>query len=392
MYSIVIQSVFVFMFCTVVSQNHALAADTFSSGRNLIVITDMEPDDRIALELVASNLAERVQMIGTSVKNSFRKAALVRHQLSETPLSSIPIFVGSGGDANDYTDIASSRAAREYHQEGQGILSDEKLRALKGLEVSKGSDDLVKALKRSLETALQSRNLLEIVLLAPPTDLVKVLEANPELSKAIKHIHIMGGWVEVKSPATNEMEMRSTYNINMDAEASAKLLRLIDIPMTVYSSHIIKPNFAGGSINKSNFPQIVELIESSQARGLQTFRKAGLSWDSHLIEKIPPLKNVIGENAGRQFTPADPLVIAGILRPELITSFETVNISIDLADLDSARGFRVDVKPNPNSRIKLVTGIDTNVFASVMVQSLKKINTEAVQINLKRSCRAFYNL
>lgn len=54
------------------------------------------------------------------------------------------------------------------------------------------------------------------------------------------------------------------------------------------------PNFAGESINISNFPQIIELVESSQSHGLQTFRKAGLSWDLHLIEKIPPLKNVKG--------------------------------------------------------------------------------------------------
>lgn len=368
---------FLLIFFTGVSQKWASAqAQEPATSRNLIVITDMEPGDRIALELISARLSHRVLMIGTTVKNSYRKAALVRNQLAETNLANVPVYVGAGGQENDYTDIASSKAAREYHHEGQGILRDGELEYFKQIEHLKGSQELGKAIRSTLQQSLKTNSLVEIMLLAPPTDLIAVLDSEPALRRAIGHIHVMGGWVDAKNPVSDIIEKRTTYNINMDERASAALMQMTDIPMTLYSSHIIKPNFAGGSVNRSNFPEIIDLIEGAQASSLQVFRKAGLSWDTHLIEKIPPLKNVIGENAGRQFTPADPLVVVGLLNSKLVTSSEPVNISIDLKDLDASRGYRVDVSANPDSKIRLVTGIDTRVFGDEMILSLKNIEQQ----------------
>lgn len=56
----------------------------------------MEPDDRIALSILAELVvpAERVLFIGTSLLNSRRKAKLARHQLKSTALCSVPVYAG----------------------------------------------------------------------------------------------------------------------------------------------------------------------------------------------------------------------------------------------------------------------------------------------------------
>ena len=70
-------------------------------------------------------------------------------------------------------------------------------------------------------------------------------------------------------------------------------------------------------------------------------------------ERIPSLRNVIGNYAGKQFTPADPVVVAGVAEANFIISSRPVDIMIDLNDLDSARGFRVMVVDNAASQICL---------------------------------------
>ena len=264
-----------------------------------------------------------------------------------------------------------SRAAREYTREGNGILDENTLSALNrnGMQTS---NDLKNRIEAALKNAVSSSHKIEFVILSPPTDLMSVLEANPELAKGIGHIYVMGGWVEAKN-ASGEVELRSTYNWNMDPVSSAKLLSIKDVPMTLYSSHIIKPNFAGGSVNASNFPAIIDAIDRMQSPAMDSFKSAGLSWDTHLIEKIPVLKGVIGENAGKQFTPADPLVAVGIANPKLITSSVQVDVSLELGNVDPNRGYKVNVNENGGSNIRLVTGIDTAVFQKELLGSLREI-------------------
>ncbi|KAL3103470.1 hypothetical protein niasHT_025337 [Heterodera trifolii] len=82
------------------------AGPSSSSGRkNLVVIMDMEPDDLIALEMIHSQLADRVLAIGTTVLNAERKAALVRNALEGTQLEDVKVLVGSGGGENEYPQI-----------------------------------------------------------------------------------------------------------------------------------------------------------------------------------------------------------------------------------------------------------------------------------------------
>ena len=67
-------------------------------AKDLIILTDMQPDDRIALAIVAANreLRERLLLVGTSLLNAPLKAALARRQLGQSGLGNVPVFAGSG--------------------------------------------------------------------------------------------------------------------------------------------------------------------------------------------------------------------------------------------------------------------------------------------------------
>jgi len=233
----------------------------------------MEPDDRIALHLLVALYPKRIVLVGTTVMHSYRKKVLAARLMEQLDMARIPVVQGSGAYSDDYPDIASSRAGRE----------------------------------------------VAVFVLAPPTDLSVLLEESPELANHISRVDLMGGWAEVERP--NGTELRSTYNWNMDPEASRQLLATQAFPITLYSSHTIKKHFSGGSLRRASFPGLIGLLETSSERlpsVAETF-VAGASWDNHLMDRIPKLETVIGrENAGMQFSPADPAVIVGAFAPGLI--------------------------------------------------------------------------
>ena len=102
-----------------------------------------------------------------------------------------------------------------------------------------------------------------------PTDLVAVLHINPKLASGIEHVYAMGGWREFENG-----ERRTSYNWNMDAASASALMEMVGsgaFPTTIYSSHVISPTFARGSIRSSNAPKVIDLLTNSVAPGLWTF-------------------------------------------------------------------------------------------------------------------------
>jgi inosine-uridine nucleoside N-ribohydrolase len=349
-----------------------------AQDRSLLVIVDMEPDDRIALLLLAAEFPAEIIYIGATGMHAGRKQILAGQFLDQLGLGGIPVIKGSGGEAASYPDIASSRAAREYQSEGSGLLSKTELAA-----IDRYTPRSSKGLSQAIRDLLSSHNDIEILLLAPATDLVQALEAEPLLKERIRHIHMMAGWSLQMLPSGEDVR-RTTYNWNMDPDAGAKLMSMKTIPMTLYSSHMIKRSFSGGSINRDGFPAIIGELESQQRQvpAFESFLIAANSWDHHLMEKIPPLQAIIGDHAGRQFTPADPVVVIGMSRPDFITRSRPVDIAIDLADLDPARGFKVDVVDDPASRIRLVEMVDAEIFRQQLLHALRKI----AAASRKRGC------
>lgn len=334
----------------------------------VVVITDMEPDDRIALHLLVALYPERLALIGTTVMHSYRKKVLATRLMEQLDMAHIPVVQGSGGNADDYPEIASSRAGREYDREGAHILDQHALQEMANR--ARSSKDLQVELRRILST----NQSVEIFVLAPPTDLSALLEEAPELANHISRVHLMGGWTEVERPGGTEL--RSTYNWNIDPEASRRLLAAQAFPITLYSSHTIKKYFSGGSLQRATFPELIELLETSSERlpsVAETF-VAGNSWDNHLMDRIPELETVIGrENAGMQFSPADSVVIVGAFAPGLINRRTQVSVQLDESDLDARSGYRIYVEPSADSQIELVEDFDLAVFNEVFTDAFKAL-------------------
>lgn len=360
-----------------------LSQPTHAWGRSLLVIVDMEPDDRIALLLLGAQFREEIVSIGTTGLHAGRRQILAQHLLDAMDLAAIPVIQGTGGEAESYPSIVSTSAARAYRGEGHGLLSDAELSA-----IDRDTPRSSEALQLAIRELLRERDDIEVVLLAPATDLVHALEAEPALQARVQHIHTMGGWSE-KVDASGKSVRRTTYNWNMDPVAAAKLMSMKTMPMTLYSSHLIKASFAGGSINQDDFPEIIGELESQRCRipAIEAFFIAADSWDHHLMEKIPPLQTIIGDNAGRQFTPADPLVVVGMASGEFVTETRPVDVTIDLDDLDPARGFSVQVSTNPDSRIALVEALDTEIFRQQMLEGLRGIAATAKHLS-GAACKA----
>ena len=146
----------------------------------IVVITDMEPDDRIALHLLVALFPERVSLIGTTVMHSYRKKVLAERLMRQLNMSHIPVIQGSGGYAEDYPEIASSRAGREYDLEGMDIL-----------------------------------------------------------------------------------DQRALQDMANQARSSKQLLASQAFPISLYSSHVVKKFFSGGSLERATFPRLIEMLEAS---------------------------------------------------------------------------------------------------------------------------------
>uniref|UniRef100_A0A915DDG8 Uncharacterized protein n=1 Tax=Ditylenchus dipsaci TaxID=166011 RepID=A0A915DDG8_9BILA len=64
----------------------------------------MEPDDRIALAVVAARMAGSVLFVGTTVMNAERKAALAKHQfLLFDSMRNVPVFTGTPYKGRQFT-------------------------------------------------------------------------------------------------------------------------------------------------------------------------------------------------------------------------------------------------------------------------------------------------
>ena len=346
------------------------------SQHALVVITDLEPDDRLAIHLLASRFGSRqLALVGTTVMHAGRKKILTRRLLDQLGLDKVPVIQGSGGKGGAYPSIASSAAARTYADEGKGILSEEEL--LIAEQAALGSPDLSQEIWRLLKAAKEKE--IVFAVMAAPTDLVTVLKQYPDLKEKIGAVYIMGGWVEAFSAdGAGAVQRFATYNWNMDPEAAKTLFEIEGIQTILFSSHIIKPTFGGGSINEGNYPDIINALRKagqSMPSILEGFI-AGESWDRHLIATIPTLGKIIGSFAGQQFTPADPLLAAAMIdNDRIIMETEKVSVRIAVNEVDFNRGYEVKVVPDASSSVEMVTRIDRARFEVLMVEVLDRLPT-----------------
>ena len=166
----------------------------------------------------------------------------------------------------------------------------------------------------------------------------------------------------------------ATYNWMMDPEASRDMMALQGVPMTLYSSHMIGSSL-GGSVNPTTYERIIAKFEAMAATHeiLRDSQTAGLSWDNHLMELIPRLREIIGPNAGRQFTPADPAIIIGIVHPEFLLESRQSTVKIYTTQVDMAQGIFTVVEDDEASQIRVIEKVDKDLFQSVVLECLDRL-------------------
>ncbi|MCX6126605.1 MAG: hypothetical protein NTV34_17875 [Proteobacteria bacterium] len=207
----------------------------------LIVITDMEPDDRMAIQLLASQVPpSRIVFMGTTVMHAARKKALLCRLNEQIGYGGVPVYQGRGRDPDVGYDaisvdsqsgatkvgvfeigfvvrgefkvpevvkrnragrdqkVSSLAAARTYREEGQILGEATRQRVTKlPRALSELTNQIIHYLKSSKDASVT------ILLLAAPTELEEALTSNPELSKKIERVYLQGGWVSLAPKPLN---------------------------------------------------------------------------------------------------------------------------------------------------------------------------------------------
>lgn len=343
----------------------------FAPGDQIIWGSDGEPDDRRTFDLTVFLKPKEIAFFGASLLHAGLKKSLQEKLVSQLGLGSVPVFQGSGGNPEDYGNVLGSHgqkvksviAATTYTREGHGILSDADIERIRKQPHS--SKELENAFYETLSKAHDKS--IHILMIAPPTDLAKVLTDYPELKSKIKRIYIMGGWNKITLD-NGTKELRTTYNWDMDPVASAKLMKMCNnIPTTLMGTRLIRKAF-GGAINKKNFPDLIKKIEECTPHlpFLQDADKAIKSWNSQVLDKIPALRPIIGEDADHQYTSADVATGVCLIASNFIVETKRITVDIDPTN-QTDRGSLVVVKDDPSSEISLVKKVDLEVFRKVMM-------------------------
>jgi hypothetical protein len=116
-----------------------------------------------------------------------------------------------------------------------------------------------------------------------PIDLVQVLWNGPDLARAIRRVHLMGGWVELKNAENQQQQQPETapqeqspaptiwgnYNLNMAPQSSRRLFAIASegrVPMRLYTYRHVWEMFEG-SVNSDHFEEALQIIAKSESPG-----------------------------------------------------------------------------------------------------------------------------
>ncbi len=357
-----------------------IPAVSLAAKRKIVLITDLEPDDRFAIHLLASQIEpEELLLVGTTVMNTAQKRLLTQILLQQLGFGNVPVVQGTGGFSDEYPSFQATKPARHYPREGLNILNPQ------ALEMMWTSPRKSMDLQNKIETVLSESDGVEFLVLAPPTDLAAVLKRRPDLHSKVGHIWIMGGWSE-SVDEKGQTILRTTYNWNMEflkGDANTRtLMTMEEIPMTVFSFHSNKKAIPTRSMSPQNFPAFWNAVKSlkSLMPSLQQSVTALKSWNQFVLESLSPslphdhpLKVALTLYGDSQISPADPLTTAGMFDSDIIESSRRVSIRLDYDDVDLQKGIRVYVTNNPTSNIRVVEQINVSRFAHMMTLSLHSL-------------------
>ena len=329
-----------------------------------IVITDLEPDDRLALHVLAHSLdAGELDLVGTTLLHTSLKTALLRRLLDQLDRGGVKVAQGFGRTPDEYPPTRSSAAARSFAVEGVGILSASELS-----DISKNRNDST-ALQLAIIDVLSNHGRVNIVLLAPGDDLAAALEERPALADRVACLFMMGGWQNRPGKG-----LRSTYNWNMAPESADYLLSRDDLPIVLFSSHALRKSFASISVNRGNFPDLWQVIENNagESQNISETLLASAAWDKHIVSAYPAVREVLEPHVGRNFSPADPTVAIASADGDIIDGFGLMNVEVDLDNLDLETGYAVTIVDNDGGHVAVVESVNVDVFRRRMIESLSR--------------------
>ncbi len=182
-----------------------------------VVVTDVLDDDiRAIVHLLAqSEKAKTIKAFITSTGNAQLKAAVLQRIVSGFGYN-IPVYAGT---STDLTNNMITLFAGRYEMEGFPIIGIRDLKKLKKLKDHSGPGAAELA---NLVTQYQHQNKLDILLLTAPTDIVKAINANPEMFRAgIGDLFVMGLYKK-----NGNGELVAPYNTMADPSSVVELLNL----------------------------------------------------------------------------------------------------------------------------------------------------------------------
>lgn len=94
-----------------------------------------------------------------------------------------------------------------------------------------------------------------------------------------------------------------------------------------------------------------------------------------MLQQLPYLRPIIGDRAGQQFTPADPVVVVGFGNADLAVRTQPIDVRISIESLDLERGYKVLVQQNSASNIRSVEAIDMRAFRRQMRAMFQGVDT-----------------
>lgn len=343
-------------------------------GKKIVVFTDYEADDSVAIGLLLQYLQEHNVhgsddfMIGTLLSNQYRKKALAQTLVKLFGYPDTPIYAGTGGIKEPFEEEGCSILPQKQLE--KFLLLDQSYLESNNPEAHQDNESILQ-FKKILEDA--APNSIDVVLLTNPIDFVKGLDKNPDALHKIKSISMMGGWFAHKP----------SFNWSMYLESVIELFDLMDKvkghpycpTFTIFSSHFFAREF-NGYVNHAKFPQVIEAFDTNSHPIVTHLRHMVQNWDASMTEikahhdedqrawRLEMVDRIGKDNIGRQFAPADPVTMVGYLyQDEFILKKTPCNIQLtDSTDSNGKQNAFVTCKADPTSNIFVVEKVDIPLF------------------------------